>query len=398
MTFAELERSLSEQGPGVAIARLCERLREEKDYRGLFYALLLKQRHQLGVSPIPTGPAADLPESVHAAYEEAIREAGREVGRLYLRQGNIPEAWFYFRMLGEPGPVVEALTGHEPKDDEDLQALIHIAFYEGLQPRQGFDWILERYGLCNAITTMSSQELPHPLEVKQYCIGRLVRTLYEELRERLLADIERQEGKAPRHDASVRELLAGRESLFADGFAHVDVSHLGAVVQMSSQLAPGEEMDLARQLCAYGELIPQQYQYGNDPPFENLYHDYGVYLAILAGDRVEEGLAHFRAKAESADPETIGTYPAEVLVNLLLRLNRPKEALEAARRFLTNVDPRRLTCPTLIELCQRAGEYDAMAEVARAQGDAVHFLAGLLAAGMAPRPSPPRGEGFPDRL
>src|SRR5262249_40349415 len=70
-----------------------------------------------------------------------------------------------------------------------------------------------------------------------------------------------------------------------------------------------------------------------------------VYLAIIAGDNVEEGLAHFRRKAEEADPQTVGTYPAEVLVNLLLRLERPKEALAIARKHLVRADESRLSAP-----------------------------------------------------
>lgn len=378
----DLKKALEARGPAAAIDELCERLRREKDYRTLFYALLMKRRHALGASPFATGPAADLPPELHAAYEEAIREAGREIGNLYLLEGNIPESWFYFRMIGEVEPVARALEAYTPRDEDDLQSLIQLAFYEGLQPRKGFDWVIDRYGLCNAITTMSSQELPHPPEIKQYCIGRLVRTLYQELRERLLADIERTEGKPVPHDAdrpTVRELLAGRETLFADGFAHIDVSHLGAVVQMAVHLPPGEELDLARQLCDYGKHIPQQLRYHADPPFDDQYADYGVYLAILAGDKVEEGLAHFRAKADNADPETIGTYPAEVLVNLLLRLDRPREALEVARKHLVNISPRQLSCPSIVELCQRCEDYNALAEIAHSQGDALHYLAGLLA-------------------
>jgi hypothetical protein len=226
--------------------------------------------------------------------------------------------------------------------------------------------------------------LPHAPEVKQYCVGRLVRALYAELRERLLADVERQEGKMPPHDAerpTVRELIAGRETLFADGFAHIDVSHLSSVVQMSAQLEPGPELELARELCSYGELVPKQFQYNSDPPFDDVYRDYAVYLAIIAGDRIEEGLAHFRAKADAADPETVGTYPAQVLVNLLLRLGRPEEALAVARKHLTKADPRHLSCPGVLDLCQRAGDFRAFAEVAREQGDAVHYLAGLVEAG-----------------
>src|SRR5262249_5332092 len=111
------------------------------------------------------------------------------------------------------------------------------------------------------------------------------------------------------------------------------------------------------------------------------YTDYAIFLDIMAGKNVEEGIAHFRAKAENADPETVGTFPAEVLVNLLMRLDRPAEALAVARRFLATVDERRLTCPGLSEPCRRTNDYQTLAEVARERQDPVHFMAGLLAAG-----------------
>ncbi len=378
--FEGLQQTLSAKGPAAAIEQLCAGLRERKDYTGLFYALLMKRRHELGVSPVPTGPAQDLPASVHVPYEGAIREAARTVGRLHLEQGDIPQAWVYFRMIGEPEPVREALEKHEPGEDEDLQTLVQISFYEGVHPTRGFDWILGRYGICNAITTMSSQmDLPHAPEVRPHCVRRLVRALYDELRERLRADIDRHGESAPA-GATVRELLAGRDWLFADEFAHIDTSHLSSVVQMSTQLPPGQELDMARELCEYGKHLSGRLRYPGDPPFEDTYRDYGVYLSILAGDRVEEGLAHFRTKAEQADPETIGTYPAEVLVNLLLGLDRPAEALAVARRFLAGgAQNRRLTCPGVGELCQKVKDYRTLAEVAREQGDPVHFVAGLIA-------------------
>ena len=378
-SFDEIERTLSAQGPATAIDQLCARLRETCDYSGLFYALLMKKRNELGVSAIPTGPAQELPGAVHEAYEEGIRQAARHVGHLYLDEGNIAGAWPYFRMLGEAGPVAELLAKHQPAEDEDVQQLVHIAFYEGAHPRRGFDWILERFGICNAITTLSSQDLGHPPDVRQYCIRRVVRSLYDELRERLKHAIAAQEGKAPA-DGSIPELIAGRDWLFQDEFAHVDVSHLSSAVQMSVHLDPCDELNMARELCAYGIRISPRLRYPGDPPFEDQYRDYGVYLAILAGDKVEEGIAHFRRKADEADPETIGTYPSQVLVNLLLRLNRLPEALAVARRHLAAADGRQLSCPSIGELCQRANDYRLMADVAREQGDAVHFLAGLIEA------------------
>jgi hypothetical protein len=384
--FDQLEKTLRSRGPAAAIDRLCARLRADKDYNALFYALLMKKRHELGVSPMPTGPAQDLPASVHADYEQGIRSAAREVGELSLKDRNIPQAWWYFRMIEEPEPVRIALEGYQPSEDEDLQPLVQVAFYEGVHPRKGFDWILERFGICSAITTLGSQELPHPDPDKRYCVQKLIRSLYHELRERLTAEVEAQEAAPPESSAApdtpgvVRKLIQGRDWLFAEEAYHIDTSHLSSVVQMSVQLEPCPEMGLARELCDYGRKLSGRFVGESDPPFRDVYLGHDHYLACLQCEDVEEHLDYFRHEADSADPEEVGTYPAEVLVNLLLRLERTQEALAVARKHLKNPEGRRLTCPDLTELCQRVGDYRTLAEVAREQGNAVYFVAGLLAA------------------
>ncbi len=148
--FNNLASMMAQSGPAAAIEQLCQILREKKDYASLFYALLLKKRFELGVSPIPTGSAQELPEETHEPYEEAIRLAGREVGQLYLEQGDIPRAWVYFRMLGENEAVKAALDKYQPKEDDDVQQLVDIAFHQGVNPQRGFDllfgalWDLQR--------------------------------------------------------------------------------------------------------------------------------------------------------------------------------------------------------------------------------------------------------------
>jgi hypothetical protein len=381
-SYDEIQRTLATAGPAAAIDQLCQTLRASKDYANLFYALLLKKRRELGVSLVPTGTSSDLPEGLQEPYENAIREAGRLVGRLFLEEGNIPHAWAYFRMLGEPEAVARALDQVQLGDGEDCQQLVDIAFHQGANPRKGFDWILERYGICSAITTISSQQTQHPLEVQQYCIKRLVRALYEELRVRLAADIARREGATPVAQ-TVRGLMAGNDWLFEDEFYHIDVSHLGSVVQMSVHLPPGEELELARELCEYGRRLAPRFRYPGEPPFEDQYQDIAIYLAALAGDNVEEGIRHFQDKVENAEPDSRNTYPAEVLVNLLVRLGRPAQALTVARRYLASADDRALTCPSIPELCQRLNDYRTLAEVAREQDNPVHYVAGLIAAGTA---------------
>jgi hypothetical protein len=388
--FDDLRATLVDRGPSEAIDRLCQVLREQKDYASLFYALLLKKRYELGVSPIPTGSSQDLPEETHEPDEEAIRQAGREVGGLYLQQGDIPHAWVYFRMLGENQPVHDALDQYQPRESDDVQQLVDIAFHEGVHPRRGFDLLLERYGICSAITMVGSQEMGMPADIRDYCIRRLVRALHGELCQRLKAEITHHEGSAP-EVSSVRELMAGRDWLFQDDFYHIDISHLGAVVQMSVFLTPGEELRLARELCDYGRRLSPRFQNPGEPPFEDQYPDYAVYLAALDGENVEATIAHFQAKAEKADPENEGTRPAEVLVNFLVRLGRPKEALEIARKYLASVDHRALNCPSLVDLCQKTNEYDTLAHIARDQGDLVHFMAGLIAGQTRGTPAKSRG-------
>lgn len=383
-----LESTFRQNGANAAIARLCDDLRQQKDYASLFYAMLMKKRHELGVSPVSTGSNVDLPPAAHQQFEEGIREAARTVGGLYLADGQIPQAWAYYRMLGETGPVIEALNKVELREDEDCQPLIDIAFHQGVLPEKGFEWVLRRYGICSAITTLSAGELPFAPEVRAGCIRKLVRALYAELVDRLRGEIARQQGFEPT-GKTVRELIAGRDWLFGDDYYHIDLSHLNATVQMASQLEGGEELHLARELCAYGQRLSPRFRYQSDPPFEDQYVDYDKYLAVLTGEDVEGGLAHFQAKADNADPETIGTYPAEVLINLLLRIGRADEALQVARRHLAPLGEQRLSCPNIVELCQKTGRYDVLADVARAQGHPVNFVAALIAGAESPGTAAP---------
>src|SRR5439155_2279203 len=115
-----LARTLAAAGPTAAVDELIETLRRAGNYEALFYALLLRARHQMGADPIPSRPANELPEPLHAPYEEAIREAARTVGRLYLDAGDIPRAWNYYRLISEPAPVRAALDAVALGEDDDF--------------------------------------------------------------------------------------------------------------------------------------------------------------------------------------------------------------------------------------------------------------------------------------
>jgi hypothetical protein len=377
--FERLQSTLAARGPAVAIDELVAELRAAEDFQGLFYALLMKKRVELGVSPFPTGPATELPTHTHEPYENAIREAGRHVGGLLLARKDYSKAWAFFRMLGEPEPMREALEAFSPGPDDDVYPVIEIAWQNGVLPKKGFDLVLDRHGICSAITMVSGSDLSSNTDLRDYCITKLAKALHAQLSERLRNDLTGRGGSISPH-ATIPELVEIDPALFAEDAYHIDTSHLSSVVQMSTHLPPGEGVNFARELCAYGRKLSRNLQGSNDPPFEDNYDDFLAYLNVIAGEKVDEGLKRFEAKAAREAAEG-ATYAAQVYVNLLLKANRPAEALAAAKRFLLAEDDRNLICPGVNELARKAGDFASLADAAKARNDPVGFLASLIAAG-----------------
>jgi hypothetical protein len=63
----------------------------------------------------------------------------------------------------------------------------------------------------------------------------------------------------------------------------------------------------------------------------------------------------------------------------------------AYARYLAQADARQLRCPSLQELCAKAGDFRPLVEVSLRRGDLVNYAAGLLQCQLRhgqPRPSP----------
>ncbi len=376
--YESLRARLAKDGPAPAIDWLGEELRRNGDFGKLFYALLLKKRFEMGVTPIPTAAASELTQQQQDEYEAAVREACRTVGKLFLDAGNVPAGYEFLRMIGEMGAVTDAIEHFAPSDEADLQPIIDIAFHHGMNPKRGFDLMLERYGICSSITFLNGGfQASHGPDVRNHCIGRLIRAMHEQLIERLKADIERTQGFAPTA-TSVSGLIEGRDWLFADDGYHVDISHLSSVVQMSIESTDPSDLKLARELCAYGKRLAPNLQYPGQSPFDHTYEDVDKYLAVILGDDVETGLRHFREKITS-DPDGPDILSAAVLVKLLVRAERLREALDIAKEYLAQEDERQLPCPGPFELAVKLRDYNSFAAAAQKRSDPVHFLAGLIA-------------------
>ena len=82
--------------------------------------------------------------------------------------------------------------------------------------------------------------------------------------------------------------------------------------------------------------------------------------------------------------------PAQTLVNLLVRLGRLDGAIEVSSQYLAGLPDAALFCPGIAQLCQRAGDPERLAEIARDRRDLVNYTAALLS--LASRDAAPGSE------
>ena len=368
--FDLIEQAVHDGGPESAFDLLVQRLLGDKNYPLLFEARVMQQRHNMGLPPLRVDGLDDVPASRREAYEDALAQAAREAGSLFLADSDIPRAWPYFRAVGDKTQVAEAIEKLDTAED----GVIQIALEERVHPRKGFELLLARFGICRAITYFHQYS---DRDTREQCIILLVRTLHRELVESLRRAVTKREGTAPTPQ-SVPELIDGRDWLFGDLDYYVDTSHLVAVIRFALDLADPQALRLAIELCEYGKHLSPQFKYQADPPFDDVYVDHAAYLGALAGENVDACIEQFYAKVRASNPTETGTPPAQVLVALLTRLKRYPEAIQVSLDHLSQTAGEQLLCPSVPQLCQLAGDYARLKELARERGDLLSFTAASL--------------------
>ncbi|HMO34837.1 MAG TPA: hypothetical protein PKA06_02230 [Gemmatales bacterium] len=379
--FVDFDQTLEKGTPKEAVDRLCILLKNKGDYHSLFEALLLQARMKWGLPAILSPTGKELTTDQKSQYEEEVKSAAREVGRLFLEEKNLMNAWPYFRMIGEPTAMAQALESWEPAEAEEeiFPSVLEMAIQQGAHPIRGFQLLLKKYGTCNAITTLS-QSFPHSGSIRQQCVTLLVEALYQDLRNSLCLHVKELTGDVPHDHTSISEILKSTEGLLQDETYHIDISHLSSVVQFALELPTGDTTKKVQELCEYGCRLSPRFQPQSDTPFDSGYRDYLTYYRTLNLQDVDSGLNHFRMKAESVQEGSEQTSPAEVYVHLLSQLGRHAEALEAFARYLAQANPRQLACPMPTELARKSGRYDALAELCLRRGDAVGYAVAKTAA------------------
>ena len=239
-----------------------QRFRRDKEYRKLFDARLMQKRLELGLPLVSTAGIGDVPKEFQQAYQDASVHAAREVGELMLADRNIPQAWPYFRAIGDTGPIIQALDAFDvadtdtPESQEALGSTIQIAFQEGLHPRKGFELILKHYGLCRAITMFSAYP---QRDGRNESLRLLVRSLHGQIVDNLRHAISDVEGARP-ESHSIAALIEGRDWLFENNAQHTDSSHIGPVLRFSAELDDKETLKLAVEIADYASRLGPLFQ------------------------------------------------------------------------------------------------------------------------------------------
>jgi hypothetical protein len=301
-----------------------------------------------------------------------VRQAARETGALFLHDGDIQHAWPYFRAIGDRETIASAIEDAEP--DGQIDALIDIALGERVHPRKGLELVIAQHGICRAITYF--EQFPN-LEDREACLILLVRTLHAELVASLKSAIACQESQPPTAN-SVSQLIAGRDWLFGEFDAYIDTSHAINVIRFAMDLQDDEAIRLALELCEYGAHLSPQFKMRGEPPFENIYRDYAIYLRALLGDDLDGAIAHFKDKTLAQDDPMRAIQSAQVLVGMLVRHQRYPEAAEISLEHLSGIAPHQLAGPTLFQLCELAGDSGLLMTLARERGDLLSFAAGAI--------------------
>lgn len=353
---------------------------DQGDFHRLFDAKLIRARHRLGLPITQPTSLRNLPEEHEAAFRDAYTAAAREVGQRFLHVGQLPDAWAYFRTINETDSVRAAIERHvadmPPEPGPGLDELLNLALYEGAHIVEGLKLLLRTHGTCNTVTAMGQVMPQMTPEERREAAAMMVRNIYTDLQANVRRDVERRQPLV-KPNASLRELILGREFLFAEGGYHIDVSHLHSTVSFARHLDRDcPELQMAIELSDYGAQLAEQLRYPGDVPFDDYYVANRHFLNALAGVDVDESMQYFIDRLQQEPDAPDQRMIAFVIADLGQRVDRTNMALEAAVPFLKQMeDPAGFS---FTAYCVGANRFDILESSAREDNDVLRLATAML--------------------
>ena len=374
--FDELQAAAASGGAQAVLDRLAEQLLAEKKFHELLEARKMQVRGSLGLPYLSDDGGGNLDDAQREKLEDGLFAACREVGLELLGEGKVREGWMYMRPVGDNEAARAAIAEIEV-DEDNLDDIVEVTLNEGVDVTRGYGLVLEHYGTCNAITTFESVMPHHSKDKQQATAAMLVRHLHDELTATVRADIAQQQGSEPA-EQSLRELVADRDWLFGENSYHVDTTHLASAVRFGRLLDDPEVLRIALDLTEYGRRLNEMFQHSDNEPFADTYPAHALYFEALLGENVDAAIDYFRQKATTVDIHRHGTSAVEVYIDLLSRVGRHQEALQAATTMFPDDAPSVGIAPSLLVLSEKAGNYDALMEYYRTRNNLLGYATGLI--------------------
>jgi hypothetical protein len=300
------------------------------------------------------------------------------VGERLLADGQIGPAWVYFQAIRETEPIRAAVEAFAVPRESSPQSeeLLELALFKGLHPRKGVEIMLRTHGTCSTITALDQSFPRLSADDRAKCAALMVQSLHADLLQNVQREVTQKLPFAT-PAKTLRELIAGREWLFAEQNYHIDVSHLQAVVRFARSLPPGDPaLALASDLADYGVNLAPQFQYHGEVPFQDFYPAHRQFFRFLQDEDRDSAADYFRQRLAAEPDPADQALAAYALVDLLVRVDRFAEALPIAEQYLLEGDQE--FAGAFAELCEKAGRFDVLQQAADRRGDAVTFAAALL--------------------
>ncbi|MEL6107145.1 MAG: hypothetical protein AAFU85_13970 [Planctomycetota bacterium] len=320
----------------------------------LFEARKLVVRHQLGLPLLSSDDEPARPEDLERQLELGLLDACREAGEMLMRQGKVFEGWTYLRPTGDD-ELIRRLAAEVEITDDNFDEMQRILLHEGIDVGRGYQAVLDHQGTCNSITLFDQALAQRSKSDRQAAGERLLEHFYDELSALVRADITSRD-KAPGDDETLYDMVHNRPWVLKDGGYHLDTTHLSATVRIAAPLTDPGQLRKAWELTQYGRQLHHQFQYPGDEPFVDFYPAYSAYYSILLGENVDAGLKIFERKAKSVDAVEHGTAAVETYVDLLDRVGRHLDAIDAATAGVPDDVPSQTIVPLLMEMAKRAAE------------------------------------------
>lgn len=373
----------SRDQPTAMLDKMVEHYREARQPMELFEALKMRIRHHLGLPLLSSENEPSRPEDIERQLESGLLEACREAGTMLIEDGRVGEGWVYLRPTGDL-KLARRLIAEIPITDDNYDEMLQVLLHEGVDVARGYQAVIDHQGTCNSITVYEQSLAGRSKSDRKLAASCLLEHLYNELVEVVRGDISRREAPAG-EDETLVEMIEKRPWILEEGGYHLDTTHLSATVRIATVLEDPAQLTKAWELTQYGKRLHHQFQYPGDEPFVDFYPAHATFFSILLGRDVDAGLKVFERKARSVDVAEHGTGALETYVDLLDRVGRRRQAIEAAIELVPDEVPSQRLVPLLLEIAGRArqagdeGVYELIAQYCKQHDDLLGYAAVLHA-------------------